>query len=115
MAQHEINGIHIEVETRGPEDAPTFLLIRGLSTQLIHWPEAFLDQFVEAGFRAVIFDNRDVGLSEKFSAAGIPSMPDVLAGRSEIPYSVADMAADTVGVLDALGIKKAHAAISATE
>lgn len=110
MAQYGINGIQIEVETRGAADAPAFLLIRGLSTQLIHWPESFLDRFVDAGFRVVIFDNRDVGLSTKFDAAGVPSMPDVMAGKVDAPYSVADMAADAVGVLDALGIEKAHAA-----
>jgi pimeloyl-ACP methyl ester carboxylesterase len=110
MAQHEINGIQIEVETRGPQDAPAFLLIRGLSTQLIHWPERFLTCFVDAGFHVVVFDNRDVGLSTKFDAAGIPSMPDLLAGKARAPYSVADMASDAVGVLDALEIEKAHAA-----
>ncbi len=93
MAQHEINGIRTEVETRGSEEAPAFLLIRGLSSQLIHWPEVFLARFVEAGFRVVVFDNRDVGKSTKFSAAGIPSMPITLAGEIEAPYSVADMAA----------------------
>ncbi len=110
MAQQAINGIQIEVETRGPEEAPAFLLIRGLSTQLIHWPECFLDRFVEAGFRVVVFDNRDVGKSTKFSEAGVPSMPELLAGEVEAPYTVADMAADAVGVLDDLGIEKAHAA-----
>ena len=110
MTQHAINGITIEVETRGPESAPAFLLIRGLSTQLIHWPESFLDRFVEAGFRVVVFDNRDVGRSTKFAEAGAPALGDVLTGQTEVPYSVADMAADTVGVLDALGIEKAHAA-----
>ena len=110
MTQYKINGIEIEVETRGPEQAPAFLLIRGLSTQLIHWPEGFLDRFVAAGYRVVIFDNRDVGKSTKFEAAGMPSLPDLLGGSAEPAYSVADMAADAVGVLDALGIAKAHVA-----
>jgi pimeloyl-ACP methyl ester carboxylesterase len=110
MAQHDINGVQIEVETRGPEDAPAFLLIRGLSTQLIQWPEVFLDRFVRAGYRAVIFDNRDVGRSQKFESAGTPTIDALLSGESTPAYSVADMARDAVGVLDALGIQKAHAA-----
>lgn len=110
MSSEQINGIQIEVETRGPVDAPVFLLIRGLSTQLIHWPECFLQAFVDAGFRVVVFDNRDCGLSQKFSEAGTPSLPDLLSGQVTAPYSVGDMAKDAVGVLDHLGIASAHAA-----
>ncbi len=110
MARHDINGIQIEIETRGPEAAPAFLLIRGLSTQLIHWPDRFLDHFVDEGFRVVVFDNRDAGLSTKFEHAGVPGVAEILSGAVDAPYSIADMAADTVGVLDALGIEKAHAA-----
>jgi len=110
MPRHAVNGIEIEIETRGPEDAPAFLLIRGLSTQLIQWPEAFLDCFVDAGYRAVIFDNRDVGLSTKFEEAGTPDIAQLLSGEAQPAYSVADMARDAVGVLDALGIEKARAA-----
>lgn len=110
MTQYKVNGINIEIETRGADDAPAFLLIRGLSTQLIHWPESFLDAFVAAGFRVVVFDNRDVGKSSKFEAAGVPSIPDLLSGSAKPAYSVADMALDAVGVLDALGIDKAHVA-----
>ncbi len=92
MSNHLINGIQIEIETRGAEDAPAFLLIRGLSTQLIQWPEAFLDRFVDAGFRVVVFDNRDCGLSQKFAEAGTPSLPDLLSGQIEagaLPASTA--------------------------
>ncbi|MFP6654985.1 MAG: alpha/beta hydrolase, partial [Myxococcota bacterium] len=63
MSNHLINGIQLEIETRGPEDAKAFLLIRGLSTQLIQWPDSFLEIFVTAGFRVIVFDNRDCGLS----------------------------------------------------
>jgi pimeloyl-ACP methyl ester carboxylesterase len=110
MTQYKVNGIDIEIETRGDYDAPAFLLIRGLSTQLIHWPEPFLDAFVAAGFRVVVFDNRDVGKSSKFDAVGVPSIPDLLSGSIKPAYSVSDMALDAVGVLDALGIEKAHVA-----
>lgn len=110
MTLYAVNGIEIEVETRGSAGAPAFMLIRGLSTQLIHWPEVFLDRFVEAGYRVVIFDNRDVGRSTKFEAAGVPALAEILSGTVEAPYSVGDMAADAVGVLDALGIERAHVA-----
>lgn len=110
MAAIEANGIRIEAEVRGPESAPAFVLIRGLSTQLIQWPEVFLDRFLDAGYRLVLFDNRDCGLSEKFEAAGTPSPAEVLSGAMEAPYGVADMALDTVGVLDAFGIERAHVA-----
>lgn len=110
MSSFQIGAVEIEVESRGPQDGPTFLLIRGLSTQLIHWPESFLDAFVDAGFRVVVFDNRDCGLSQKFEAAGTPALGDLLRGEIEPPYRVADMALDAVGVLDALGIERAHAA-----
>jgi pimeloyl-ACP methyl ester carboxylesterase len=109
MSNHLINGIQIEIETRGAEDAPAFLFIRGLSTQLIQWPESFLRTFVDAGFRAIVFDNRDCGLSQKFDDAGTPSLPDLLSGKIEAPYHIADMAKDAVGVLDHLGIESAHA------
>lgn len=102
--------VGIEVESRGPLRGPAFLLIRGLSTQLIHWPECFLDGLVEAGFRVVLFDNRDCGLSQKFSAAGAPDLVRILRREIEPPYRLADMARDAVGVLDALEIERAHVA-----
>ncbi|MGH0038534.1 MAG: alpha/beta fold hydrolase [Myxococcota bacterium] len=95
--QVRANGIGIEVESHGADGAPAFLLIRGLGTQLIHWPAVLLEALVGEGFRVVVFDNRDVGLSEKLDGPGAS-------------YSVADMAADTEGVLDALAIDRAHVA-----
>ena len=102
--------IHIEYVTRGPESAPAFVLIRGLSTQLIQWPNSFLDLFVEAGYRVVVFDNRDCGKSEKFDAAGVPAISDLLAGEARPAYSISDMAEDVVQLLDVLGIERAHVA-----
>ncbi len=110
MTSTASDSVRIEHAARGPRLAPAFLLIRGLSTQLIQWPEIFLEGLIEAGFRVVVFDNRDCGLSTKFDAAGVPSIPDLLAGRAAPAYSIADMAADAVGVLDALGIDRAHVA-----
>lgn len=88
------NGITLEVERHGPADAPAMVMIRGLGSQLIHWPDALIGSFVAAGFHVVTFDNRDSGLSQKFADADA--------------YSLRDMAEDTVGLMDALGLRAAH-------
>ena len=101
-----VNGVEIEYEEIGSADDPAFVMIRGLGTQLIDWPEIFLLGLVAEGFRVVIFDNRDAGLSQKFN--GFPNFSNV-ARKTEIPpYSIYDMAEDIVGLMDALGIKRAH-------
>ena len=110
MAAHDVNGVRIEVEDSGPSGAPVLLLIRGLASQLIHWPEAFLTALTAAGFRVLRLDNRDAGLSQKFEAAGAPDHGAVIVGRAAPPYTLADMAADAVGVLDAKGVERAHVA-----
>lgn len=102
--------IPIEYATQGPASAPAFVLIRGLSTQMIQWPEIFLEGIASAGYRAVLLDNRDCGLSGKCDAAGVPSVAELLAGEAKPAYGVGDMALDVVSVLDALGIEKAHVA-----
>ncbi len=112
------NGIHIDVAdsaAENPEHAarPVVLLIMGLGMQLIAWPPAMVQGLVDAGFRVVRFDNRDVGLSQHFDQLGTPNM--LWAGlkyrmgwRIKPPYTVQDMADDARGVLDALQIARAH-------
>ena len=107
------NGITIAYESFGPEDRETVLMIMGMGTQLTAWPVELLDELVKRGYRVVIYDNRDVGLSTKFDKAGKPDMEAIFkaleAGKpSPMPYTLDDMANDAVGLLDALGIKKAH-------
>ena len=109
----EANGIRIEVDDQGPADGPAVLLIMGLGMQLIAWPQAMVQMLVRQGFRVVRFDNRDIGLSQGFDDAGVPNM--ALAGLRyamhlpvHSPYSLADMARDALGVLDALDIEQAH-------
>lgn len=108
------NGIDIEVEEFGRTSDPAVLLIMGLAAQLTHWPMAFIDALVAAGYRVVRFDNRDIGLSEKLHAkrALKPATYMVAARlfgiRSLAPYTLHDMAADAAGVLDALEIDSAH-------
>lgn len=113
MASIPANGITIEYEERGNKESPVILLIRGLGTQLIDWPDAFIDGLVDRGYRVVYHDNRDVGLSQKFDDAGVPDMADVQAklikGETVSPlYTIDDMALDAVGLLDALDIARAH-------
>lgn len=115
------NGIQIEIEDTHPggghmadgESRPVVLLIMGLGMQLIAWPPGLVQGLVDAGLRVVRLDNRDAGLSEHFDRLGTPSllwegMKFRFGLNIRPPYSLADMAADTLGVLDALGIARAH-------
>jgi len=100
------NGIQLEVEERGRADSPAIIMVRGLGTQLIDWPEALLSGLASAGFRVIIFDNRDVGLSQKFS--GLPDIGNVAKKTEIAPYTIHDMEDDIVGLMDSLGIDRAH-------
>jgi pimeloyl-ACP methyl ester carboxylesterase len=111
--QVSAKGIQIEVDDQGPRDGPVVLLIMGLGMQLIAWPQPLVQMLIQRGFRVVRFDNRDIGLSQGFDAAGVPNM--ALAGLRytlrlpvRSPYTLAHMAQDALGVLDALGIAQAH-------
>jgi len=107
------NNIRIEYDTFGDPSSPPILLIIGLGGQLIYSDEEFCRQIAEAGRYVIRFDNRDSGLSTKFDEAGLPVMMDVIgkvmSGQKVTPaYTIEDMAADAVGLLDALQIEKAH-------
>ena len=109
------NNIDIEVVDSAPDapHLPVVLLIMGLGMQLIAWPPGMVRGLMNAGYRVIRFDNRDSGLSDKFDALGMPNllwqgMKYKLGLNIKPPYSVHDMARDTLGVLDALQIDKAH-------
>jgi len=107
------NGIEIEYDVTGPADGEPLLLIMGLGAQMTRWPLEFVKQLVERGYRVIRFDNRDVGLSQKFEAAGPGDIAAIMQARMagkpvKAAYNVDDMAADAAGLLDALGIKQAH-------
>lgn len=89
------------------------MLIAGTGMQLIDWPMEFVEELVQRGYRVVRFDNRDIGLSTKFTEAGLPDAEAIgealEAGEpAPLPYTLQDMARDAVGLLDALGIQQAH-------
>ena len=115
MPQLKANGINIEYEDYGRPEDPAILFIGGWSVQLIFWPRPLIDTLVKEGFRVIIFDNRDVGRSQKMRLfpATSPFAAHVLMARffrSRLltAYTLEDMAEDSVGVLDALGIERAH-------
>ena len=76
--QATVNGISITYEDKGPRDAPVILLVMGLGGQLTLWPDEFVDGLNERGFRTIRYDNRDVGLSTRFDAAGIPNVKGLI-------------------------------------
>ena len=107
------NGIQIEVEDTGGQDRPVVLLIMGLGMQLIAWPDTLVQSLVDAGYRVVRHDNRDMGLSQGFDEAGTgnPLWQGIryrLGLQVRSAYELQDMADDALGVLDALGIRHAH-------
>jgi pimeloyl-ACP methyl ester carboxylesterase len=113
MAKATANGIEIEYDTFGNSSSRPLLLIIGLGAQMIMWDEEFCEQLAADGHFVVRFDNRDVGLSTKFDKAGIPNVMEAMSAvmqgeKIDAPYTLNDMADDAVGLLDALGIDKAH-------
>jgi pimeloyl-ACP methyl ester carboxylesterase len=113
MASVTANGIQIEYETFGDPASPALLLIIGLGAQLIYWQEAFCQQIADSGFYVIRYDNRDSGLSTKIEGLSSDQiMAKVMAlfqGQNvSVPYTMADMANDAAGLLDALGVDKAH-------
>ncbi len=107
------NGVALEVEEHGSPQGEPLLLIMGLGMQLVAWHDGLVAQWVARGFRVIRFDNRDIGLSQRFDHLGVPNLAlDALRHVTGLgvrsPYAIADLAADAAGVLDALGIARAH-------
>lgn len=113
VANMTANGISITYEDKGPRDAPVILLVMGLGGQMTLWPDEFVDALNARGFRTIRYDNRDVGLSTRFDAAGVPNLKWLFIKAAiglpvRAPYSLADMAADGIALLDHLGVAAAH-------
>ncbi len=107
------NGITLEYETMGDPARPTLLWIMGFTAQLVAWPDELMQMFVDRGFHVVRFDNRDCGLSTKLDGVQVDTAAVTAAAVMEqplppVPYTLSDMAADAAGLLDHLGIDRAH-------
>jgi pimeloyl-ACP methyl ester carboxylesterase len=107
------NGIELCYEIFGDADAEPMLLIMGLAAQMIHWDDEFCRQLAARGFRVIRFDNRDIGKSSRMTGGKRLGALELLKLRFlkipvAAPYTLRDMAEDTVGLMDVLGIKSAH-------
>ena len=114
MSRIRANGIEIEYEDIGPRDGMPFLLIMGFGSQMTSWPREFREGLADAGLRVITFDNRDVGLTQKWDGVfpDIKAVQDALKeGRKpDVPYTLTDMASDAAALLDELDIASAHIA-----
>ncbi|NRF69832.1 alpha/beta fold hydrolase [Aquincola sp. S2] len=109
----QANGLEFEVDDQGPPNGEPLLLIMGLGMQLIAWPDELVADLVGRGFRVIRLDNRDIGLSSHLDHLGVPSLVKAalrhaLHLKVRSPYPMSAMADDALGVLDALGIARAH-------
>jgi pimeloyl-ACP methyl ester carboxylesterase len=109
----DVKGIRIAYDQFGDTSHPAILLIMGLGTQMISWPEIFCQGLADKGYRVLRFDNRDIGLSSKMHDAKIPGLMKMmlyarLGLKVDVPYKLIDMANDAVGLMDGLNIEKAH-------
>jgi pimeloyl-ACP methyl ester carboxylesterase len=105
-------GLELEYDTIGSPDDPALLLVMGFAAQMTAWPDALCKMLADTGLFVIRFDNRDCGLSSKFDGITVDIMTILGGGEAadavEVPYTLSDMAADAVGLLDHLGIDSAH-------
>ena len=101
------SGIELAYQEIGDPEGEPLILVMGLATQMIAWDEEFCAMLAERGFRVVRFDNRDIGRSTHLDGARVPSRVELFLGRNPV-YLLSDMAADTAGLMDHLGIESAH-------
>lgn len=102
------NGIELAYETFGDRADPAVVLVMGLGTQMIAWPDELCETLAAGGRFVVRYDNRDVGLSTHLTDVRAPDVKDVLLRRKRPPYTVDDLADDLGGLLDGLGLETAH-------
>jgi pimeloyl-ACP methyl ester carboxylesterase len=109
MSTARSNGLELEYDTFGDSQDPALVLVMGLGAQMTGWDADFCRAIAAEGFHVVRFDNRDIGLSTYLDDLPLPEVAAVMAGDfSTVPYGLEDMADDVVGLLDDLGITKAH-------
>lgn len=114
MPRIKANGLEFEYEEYGSKDDPMMLLVNGFSSQMTSWPANFKQGLVDAGRRVVIYDNRDIGLSEQIEGQSPPSPHDIAKGltagepmHEKVPYVLDDMAKDGIEIMKALGAETA--------
>ncbi len=104
-----VGDVELAYETFGEPADPAVLMVMGLGAQMIFWPEELCEMLAERGHFVIRFDNRDVGRSTKLDDHAPPPLTALLTGEvTEVPYLLQDMAADAIGLLDHLGIERAH-------
>ena len=109
MKTAQANGLTICYDTFGNAGDPTLLLVMGLGAQMTQWAPEFCEALAREGYHVVRFDNRDVGLSSKVEGGPAPDLAKGMAGdHSSASYTLWDMADDAAGLLDHLGVKRAH-------
>ena len=111
MPRAQANGVELEYEVVGDPAARPLLLVQGLGAQLVSIEARFCAELAARGFKVIRFDNRDVGLSTRLDGAGTPDLAAIWAGdHSSLAYTLDDMADDAAGLLDAVGVRRAHVA-----
>lgn len=104
----QANGIEIAYETFGDPDASPMVMVMGLGTQMIAWPDELCEDLANAGYWVIRYDNRDVGGSTHLTGVRAPATAAVASRRSKPPYTIGDMGRDLLGLMDALQIETAH-------
>jgi pimeloyl-ACP methyl ester carboxylesterase len=113
METRDADGICLSFDRFGDKNAAAILLIAGLGTQMLRWPQPFCENLAAWGYQVIRFDNRDAGCSTHLSGHPAPDFGEVASAlaagrRPNVPYTLHDMASDAIGLLDALGIERAH-------
>ena len=108
-----VNGVSIAYQDMGPAGAEPVILVMGLGAQMLHWGDTLVQGLLDNGYRVILLDNRDAGLSQKFYDLSAPPVWWMLLRNKiglggEPPYTLEDMAGDVVGLMDALGIQRAN-------
>ncbi len=102
------NGIEIAYETFGEQGASPVVLVMGLGTQMIAWPDELCEELAARGHYVVRFDNRDAGASTHLTGVRAPHVAKVIAKRQRPPYTIDDMADDTAALVEALDLGSVH-------
>lgn len=103
-----VGALELAYETFGSPGDPAVVLVMGLGTQMLGWPDEFCRSLTGAGFFVVRFDNRDIGGSTHLRDTDVPVLWRVLLHRTPPPYRLEEMAGDLLGLLDHLGLGKVH-------